>query len=111
MLVVGGSSPSLGTKLKYTFRVSSVGRARKNSSLKYSLDLLGALVQLVRMPPCHGGGHGFESHTHRKNKIGMVYPTNTSSEPNLLRIIAEAERRHTSYSPWWSSVRTRPCVS
>ena len=25
----------------------------------------GALVQLVRMPPCHGGGHGFESHTHR----------------------------------------------
>ena len=25
----------------------------------------GVLVQLVRMPPCHGGGHGFESHTHR----------------------------------------------
>lgn len=29
----------------------------------------------------------------------MVYPTNTSSEPNLLRIIAEAEKRYTSYSP------------
>ena len=28
----------------------------------------GALVQLVRMPPCHGGGHGFESHTHRKKE-------------------------------------------
>ena len=24
------------------------------------------LVQLVRMPPCHGGGHGFESRTHRE---------------------------------------------
>ena len=36
----------------------------------------GALVQLVRMPPCHGGGHGFESHTHRKclknNKLAEV---------------------------------------
>ena len=28
----------------------------------------GVLVQLVRMPPCHGGGHGFESHTHRKKE-------------------------------------------
>ena len=26
----------------------------------------GALVQLVRISPCHGGGHGFESRTHRK---------------------------------------------
>ena len=31
----------------------------------------GALVQLVRMPPCHGGGHGFESHTHRKSLTVM----------------------------------------
>ena len=29
--------------------------------------LNGALVQLVRMPACHAGGHGFESRTHRKN--------------------------------------------
>ena len=27
--------------------------------------LFGALVQLVRISPCHGGGHGFESRTHR----------------------------------------------
>ena len=27
--------------------------------------ILGALVQLVRISPCHGGGHGFESRTHR----------------------------------------------
>ena len=27
--------------------------------------LFGALVQLVRMPACHAGGHEFESRTHR----------------------------------------------
>ena len=27
----------------------------------------GALVQLVRMPACHAGGHRFESGTHRKS--------------------------------------------
>ena len=25
----------------------------------------GALVQLVRIPACHAGGHGFEPRTHR----------------------------------------------
>ena len=29
--------------------------------------LNGALVQLVRMPACHAGGHEFESRTHRRN--------------------------------------------
>ena len=29
--------------------------------------MLGALVQLVRMPACHAGGHEFESRTHRLN--------------------------------------------
>ena len=37
-------------------------------------EILGALVQLVRISPCHGGGHGFESRTHRKSSFeAMVY--------------------------------------
>ena len=27
---------------------------------------IGPVVQLVRMPPCHGGGRGFESHPGRQ---------------------------------------------
>lgn len=29
------------------------------------LHLIGALVKLAIMPPCHGGVHGFEPRTHR----------------------------------------------
>ena len=30
-------------------------------------ELLGAVVQLVRIPACHAGGRGFASRPHRKN--------------------------------------------
>ena len=33
---------------------------------------IGALVQLVRMLPCHGRGHGFESRTHRHNDMNLM---------------------------------------
>lgn len=39
----------------------------KNERLAIQFDLIGALVQLVRMPACHAGGHEFESRTHRRN--------------------------------------------
>ncbi len=29
----------------------------------------GSVVQLVRMPPCHGGGRGFESRPDRKKAL------------------------------------------
>src|SRR6187401_2786024 len=33
----------------------------------FALELsIGSVVQLVRMPPCHGGGRGFESRPVRK---------------------------------------------
>jgi hypothetical protein len=32
------------------------------------LQPFGSVVQLVRMPPCHGGGRGFESRPVRKNQ-------------------------------------------
>ena len=33
---------------------------------------VGSVVQLVRMPPCHGGGRGFESRPVRKSFTYMV---------------------------------------
>ena len=41
----------------------------KNVRTFVTANQRGALVQLVRMPPCHGGGHGFESHTHRSKVL------------------------------------------
>ena len=32
------------------------------------VEIYGALVQLVRMPACHAGGHEFESRTHRRKQ-------------------------------------------
>ncbi len=34
--------------------------------LRPLLKITGSVVQLVRMPPCHGGGRGFESRPVRK---------------------------------------------
>ena len=33
---------------------------------------IGALVQLVRIPACHAGGHGSESRTHRHNDMNLM---------------------------------------
>lgn len=45
-------------------------KQERRGFLSKSIDNLnfGALVQLVRMPACHAGGHGFESRTHRQRR-------------------------------------------
>ena len=73
---IPGSNPGRVTKWKY----SSVGRAsalqagghrfepcyfHHNIFLILGYFNYGLVVQLVRMPPCHGGGRGFESHLSR----------------------------------------------
>ena len=35
----------------------------------------GPVVQLVRMPPCHGGGRGFESRPVRKKSVSNCIKT------------------------------------
>ena len=55
---------------------SSVGRARlfqsRGREFEPRLPLNGALVQLVRIPACHAGGHGSESRTHRHNDMNLM---------------------------------------
>ena len=71
---IGGSIPppvtnygrlaQLGERLPYKQNVSGSIPLAPTIFLpffKYS----GPVVQLVRMPPCHGGGRGFESHPGR----------------------------------------------
>jgi putative endonuclease len=52
------------------FAVRKTGYLRKNGCLRN-----GSVVQLVRMPPCHGGGRGFESRPVRKShrNVGLLY--------------------------------------
>ncbi len=38
------------------------------SCLKSMTRVVGLVVQLVRMPPCHGGGRGFESRPVRRKE-------------------------------------------
>ena len=46
----------------------------------------GALVQLVRMPACHAGGHEFESRTHRL--VHLIISTLTGALVQLVRMPA-----------------------
>ena len=40
--------------------------------LSITLQKIDPVVQLVRMPPCHGGGRGFESRPDRKQKCKLL---------------------------------------
>ncbi len=48
--------------------------------LKANATLIDPVVQLVRMPPCHGGGRGFESRPDRRKSLlemedFFIFPT------------------------------------
>ena len=65
-----GSLAQLGEHLPYKQRVIGSSpivptKMMRNCSQKQFRTIFGLVVQLVRTPPCHGGGRGFESHPGR----------------------------------------------
>ena len=56
------------------YRNTFISRYKKKDIAKsyqirhHTIHIRGPVVQLVRAPPCHGGGCGFESRQARKNK-------------------------------------------
>ncbi len=44
---------------------SQIIKQKNLKILRYMIKVNGPVVQLVRMPPCHGGGRGFESRPDR----------------------------------------------
>ena len=66
----GGVLAQLGEHLPYKQRVIGSSpivptKMMRNCSQKQFRTIFGLVVQLVRTPPCHGGGRGFESHPGR----------------------------------------------
>jgi hypothetical protein len=47
--------------------------AVRKREMVQKMNRFGLVVQLVRMPPCHGGGRGFESRPVRKLFIKAFY--------------------------------------
>ena len=48
------------------------------------------MAQLVRAPPCHGGGRGFESHPGRLNRIFRMWDLSSAGRASALQ--AEGHR-------------------
>ena len=47
----------------------------------------GSVVQLVRMPPCHGGGRGFESHPNRHFLLARVRVNQSCDHADLAHLV------------------------
>ena len=62
-----GSIAQLGEHLPYKQEVIGSSPIAPTISFFMNINslLYGLVVQLVRTPPCHGGGRGFESHPGR----------------------------------------------
>ena len=58
------------------------------------------MAQLVRAPPCHGGGRGFESHPGRFNRIFRMWDLSSAGRASALQAEGhrfEPCRPHSSY--------------
>ena len=65
-----GSIAQLGEHLPYKQGVTGSSPVTSTNTFFIILTFYGLVVQLVRMPPCHGGGRGFESHPSRHLDCG-----------------------------------------
>ena len=62
----------------------------------------GPVVQLVRMPPCHGGGRGFEPHPGRLYSTEYILQWDLSSARRASALQAEGHRFE-PYRPHFST--------
>ena len=71
-----GSLAQLGEHLPYKQRVIGsspiVSTSHKSDVLTAHCVMNGLVAQLVRAPPCHGGGRGFEPHPSRHDTYASV---------------------------------------
>ena len=64
----------------------------------YTFD--GPVAQLVRAPPCHGGGHGFESRLGRLTKYGILAQLGEHL-PYKQRVIGSSPIGPIPFMPMW----------
>ena len=68
--VTNGRLAQLGERLPYKQNVG--GSIPSATTIFHVTSYFGPVVQLVRMPPCHGGGRGFESLPGRQNYASVA---------------------------------------